>query len=120
MYTGDDFNYPELMPVMSRGFPCAVGDFDPLAVVAAMRLISSLPVMRPGSGQRWTRRATGAALFKALPNFIRQVWSFWPGSTGFRIISLCMVQAPLAATSLPDILWQIRQGSCQEIWRLSA
>ena len=56
MYTGDDFNYPELIQGDDQGHSHALlGIFDPLAVAVGKAIGQLGTETSPGSGRRWTR-----------------------------------------------------------------
>ncbi len=90
MYTGDDFNYAELIAGDDLGYSDALlGIFDAIAPAAAAALVALVE-------RRWRdfprhSRADGAAVAAYLPQrrpaSTRPVWCSWPISTAIRIIS---------------------------------
>ena len=91
MYTGDDFNYAELIAGDAQGYSHALlGIFDAIAPAARPRCrrwpTATFPASTPRSGRPCRCRATSSRRRRAST---RPASSSWPISTAIRIISPC-------------------------------
>ncbi len=93
MYTGDDFNYPELIAGDEQGYSHALlGIFDPIAEVAAQ----ALSALGEGDHERYDAAFVPTVRFRAIsskhrPVFIKPVSCSLPISIATKIISQCLV-----------------------------
>ena len=89
MYTGDDFNYAELIAGDDKGFPtrCSASSM-PSRRRHPTRCRGSLPATRPASTTCWGRRCRCRATSSGRRRgSTRPASCSWPGSTAIRIIS---------------------------------
>ncbi|WP_299967680.1 dihydrodipicolinate synthase family protein [uncultured Roseobacter sp.] len=114
MYTGDDFNYPELIEGDDEGFSHALlGIFDPLAVAAAYA------VSKLSEGDRDTFRATldptvpmARQIFRAPTQHYKTGVVFLAWLNGFQE-HFIMLNGAQAARPLPDFVTIFKQAeSC--------
>jgi hypothetical protein len=88
MYTGDDFNYAELIAGDGERYSHALlGIFDPIAPAASAAL-SALAEGRTGATRSWRRPCRcPATSSRRRPASTRPAWCSWPGSTATRTTS---------------------------------
>ena len=92
MFTGDDFNYAELIEGDGQGFSHALlGIFDPIAPAASAALVAldggDAADVPPHPRSRPCRCRARSS--RRRPSITRPASSSWPGSTATRIISPC-------------------------------
>jgi hypothetical protein len=116
MYTGDDFNYAELMPVMVFGRPTTAratrcwASSTPSRRRPARRWARWRRATKNGSTPSWAPRCRCRATSLPRPRAsTRPAWCSWPGSTGTRATS------PWWAASKAPARWR----TCAELFRLA-
>ena len=89
MYTGDDFNYAELIAGDEKGHSDALlGIFDAIAPAASAALRRWRAGARTGSSTSWRRRCRcRGTSSRRRRGSTRRAWCFSPTSTGCRSIS---------------------------------